>query len=111
MSTLQESMICFGGFSHFDKIGAVPSLTNLLLSTGRQRGIGDCYMYHLLATGRTDIVVEGSIRFWDIAAAVCIVAEAGGRVSELDGTPVTRESKTCLATNGHVHDDVSRFFI
>ncbi|EKD67020.1 MAG: inositol-phosphate phosphatase [uncultured bacterium] len=110
VSSLSDSMICFGGISHFEKIGKMVSLTKLLVSTSRQRGIGDCYMYHLLATGRTDSVVESSINFWDIAAAVCIVEEAGGKISDLNGASVHSETKTFLATNSFLYDDVLQFF-
>ncbi|HBB38463.1 MAG: hypothetical protein UV82_C0015G0015 [Candidatus Magasanikbacteria bacterium GW2011_GWD2_43_18] len=110
ISSLSDSMICFGGISHFEKIGKMVSLTKLLLSTSRQRGIGDCYMYHLLATGRTDIVVESSIRFWDIAAAVCIVEEAGGMCSDLNGSAIHFETKTFLAANSFLYDDVRQSF-
>lgn len=110
VSTLKDSMICFGGIAHFRKIEQMTSLTDLLLSTSRQRGIGDCYMYHLLASGRTDIVVEASINFWDIAAAVCILREAGGDVTDMYGKPATIGSRTVLATNGALHAETLSFF-
>jgi len=109
VSALSDSMICFGGVSHFEKSNIMSECTELLLSTSRQRGIGDCYMYHLLASGRTDIVIEASINFWDIAAAVCIVEEAGGTVSDMFGKPVTIDTRTFVATNGTLHTDVLRF--
>jgi len=110
VSTLRDSMVCFGGIAHFGKIEQMTALTELLLSTARQRGIGDCYMYHLLASGRTDIVVEASINFWDIAAAVCIITEAGGQVTDMFGNPVNVDTRTVLATNGALHSETLAFF-
>ena len=36
-------------------------------------------MYHLLASGRVDAVIDRAISIWDIAALTVIVKEAGGR--------------------------------
>jgi fructose-1,6-bisphosphatase/inositol monophosphatase family enzyme len=39
--------------------------------------MGDFWIYHLVAQGKVDIMMEGSVKFWDIAAAKVIVEEAG----------------------------------
>jgi histidinol-phosphatase len=41
----------------------------------------------------------------DLAPLPVIVAEAGGRVTDLSGGPVLSGDGTVLATNGHLHDD------
>ena len=41
---------------------------------------------------------------WDIAAGALIVAEAGGRVTNMDGEPFTSRGGQVLATNGLLHD-------
>lgn len=48
-------------------------------------------------------MMEGSVKFWDIAAAKVIVEEAGGMMTQLDGQPITFRSTTSLATNGKLH--------
>jgi fructose-1,6-bisphosphatase/inositol monophosphatase family enzyme len=37
---------------------------------------------------------------------VAIVNEAGGRCTELGGAPITLESTSVLATNGHMHGPI-----
>ena len=103
---VEESMICFGGLAYFQKREIMDRFISLALSTRRQRGIGDCYMYHLLASGRCDTVVEAYISYWDIAAAACILQEAGGTMTQIDGSPLSRETKTCIATNGILHERI-----
>ncbi|MGA9027247.1 MAG: inositol monophosphatase family protein [Steroidobacteraceae bacterium] len=72
----------------------------------RIRGYGDFLHYHLLAAGKIDAVVESDVNILDIAAAVAIVTEAGGRFTELDGSPITLRSTSVLATNGGLHAPV-----
>ena len=50
-------------------------------------------------------------KIWDQAAGSIVVEEAGGRVTDLDGTPLDfshgttlAQNRGVLATNGHVHD-------
>jgi myo-inositol-1(or 4)-monophosphatase len=46
---------------------------------------GDCYAYCLLAMGLVDVVVESSLKAWDIQALVPIVEGAGGVVTSWEG--------------------------
>ena len=45
---------------------------------------------------------------WDIAAGSLIVMEAGGRVTELSGKEYSLRSRSLLASNGKVHDEILR---
>ena len=44
------------------------------------------------------------IHLWDMAAGILLVREAGGRVTQLDGSPCVLTETDVLATNGHVHE-------
>ncbi|MEO5701314.1 MAG: histidinol-phosphatase [Casimicrobiaceae bacterium] len=46
---------------------------------------GDCYAYCLLAMGLIDIVIESSLKAWDVQALIPIVEGAGGRITTWDG--------------------------
>lgn len=59
-----------------------------------------CYV----AAGRMDGFWESDLKPWDIAAGALIVAEAGGRVSNLAGGPFASRGGDVLATNGRLHD-------
>ena len=48
-------------------------------AVGRCRGWGDCYGYALLASGRSEIMIDPALNPWDIAAVLPILEEAGGR--------------------------------
>ena len=75
----------------------------LVARVNRIRGYGDFLHYHLLAAGKIDAVIESDVNILDIAACVAIVAEAGGKFTDLDGAPITLESTSVLATNGRLH--------
>jgi len=65
---------------------------------------GDGYGYALVATGRIDAMCDPVVALWDVAPMPIVLAEAGGRFTDLDGNedPATG---TGLATNGHLHDE------
>ena len=46
---------------------------------------GDCYSYGLLASGQIDLVVEGSLHYYDIMALIPVVEGAGGVITDWQG--------------------------
>lgn len=101
-----EAMICHGGLKYFNEKGILANLFTLADDVHRTRGFGDCYMYHLLASGRADAVIEAAISIWDIAALTVIVEEAGGKVTNLRGAPIDKDTNSILATNGLLHQQI-----
>ena len=59
-----------------------------------------------VACGRFDAFWEFELQPWDVAAGTLIVREAGGRVTQTDGSPARVDSGSILATNGAVHDEM-----
>jgi histidinol-phosphatase len=78
----------------------------LVARVNRIRGYGDFLHYHLLAEGKIDAVIETDVNILDIAACSLIVGEAGGRFTDLEGAPITLQSTSVLATNGHLHEAI-----
>ena len=83
-----------------------PAFGRLVGRLNRIRGYGDFLHYHLLASGKIDAVLESDVNILDIAACAVIVEAAGGRVTDLEGKPLTLASTSVLATNGRLHDAV-----
>ncbi|PZQ58214.1 MAG: histidinol-phosphatase [Phenylobacterium zucineum] len=50
----------------------------------------DAYAYAMVAAGTVDLVVEASLKSWDIEAAVPVLTGAGGHVTDWRGSPVGR---------------------
>ena len=110
VSQPDEAMICHGGLKWFTEKGFLTGICNLINDTARSRGFGDFYMYHLVASGRVDAVIEAAISIWDIAAITVIVREAGGMVTDIQGNAITQETSSLVATNGVLHQRVMEYF-
>ena len=59
-----------------------------------------------VAMGRFEGFWEFGLQPWDVCAGALILEEAGGRVSDWDGSPMPFSGKRVLATNGHIHDEM-----
>ncbi|MDT8858940.1 inositol monophosphatase [Alkalihalobacillus sp. MEB130] len=59
-----------------------------------------------VATGRLEGFWEYNLNAWDIAAGYLLVKEAGGKVSDLSGSPYHLTTRNILATNGQVHEQL-----
>jgi len=79
------------------------ALGQLIRDSNRIRGYGDFCHYHLLARGSLDLVIESDVNILDIAALVMIVREAGGVFTDLDGGPITLNTRSVLAGTPAIH--------
>jgi myo-inositol-1(or 4)-monophosphatase len=61
-----------------------------------------------VACGRFDGFWEEGLKPWDVAAGSLMVAEAGGRVSNFSGGPLSIYDPPILASNGLVHEQMMR---
>jgi histidinol-phosphatase len=73
----------------------------------RTRAFGDFWGHMLVARGSAGAMMEPELRIWDWAALQVVVEEAGGRITQLDGSPLA-DHASCLTTNGRLHDQVVR---
>lgn len=71
----------------------------------RVRGYGDFWSYCLVAEGAVDIAAEPEVKLWDLAALDILVREAGGRFTDVEGSPGPHGG-SAVATNGLLHDRV-----
>lgn len=61
--------------------------------------LGLCYT----ACGRLDLYINLSLSAWDLAAGIVLVHEAGGLVTDPDGTASTTGSTSIVAANEPIH--------
>ena len=59
-----------------------------------------------VAMGRFEGFWELELKPWDICAGALIVEEAGGKVTDWNGSPVPFSGKRILATNSHIHNEM-----
>jgi myo-inositol-1(or 4)-monophosphatase len=61
-----------------------------------------------VACGRVDGYWERGLSPWDIVAGIILLQEAGGILTAYDGTLLKIDSGRILATNGYIHNNLSR---
>lgn len=62
-----------------------------------------------VAAGRLDGTWYHRLNIWDMCAGNLMVAEAGGKVTAIDGTPVVTDDRgSMLATNGRIHGTLQK---
>lgn len=71
----------------------------------KTRTWGDGYGYLLVATGQIEAMTDPWLNAWDIAPMLTVIPEAGGRITQWDGS-THLNTGPWLATNGHLHDPI-----
>jgi myo-inositol-1(or 4)-monophosphatase len=62
-----------------------------------------------VAAGRFDGFYEHKLQAWDSAAGFLIVEEAGGKVTDFNGSHYSPYQPHVLATNGKIHEEMLRY--
>ncbi len=84
----------------------------ILLHTRGLRRSGSAAMdLAMIAAGQVDFYWEFGLKAWDTAGGQCIVTEAGGVVSRLDGSAHVPGCPEVLATNPWLHEAVMQLFL
>jgi len=110
VAKIAKCLISHGGITHFERTGHLASLTRICRDGWGEQGFSDFRSYHLVASGRVDVVLEAEARAWDLAAVSLVVEEAGGQVTDMEGGPFSLATRSMVATNGLVHDQVLSYF-
>ena len=103
---LAAATVAFASAESWDEAEAGAFFRALTRSADRTRGFGDFWGHALVARGAVHVCVEPLLNVWDYAALACIVTEAGGRATHLDGSAWTGRG-SALTSCGPVHDRVS----
>jgi histidinol phosphatase-like enzyme (inositol monophosphatase family) len=99
--TLAGAYVMSSSFDHWrpEQVAALEGAGAIL------RTWGDGYGYALVATGRVAAMVDPIVEPYDVGPVPVLLAEAGGRFTDLAGAP-TIEGGSGLGTNGLVHDEL-----
>ena len=103
VDALERAALSTGNLRTLAQGARWPAFGRLVAKVDRIRGYGDFWHYHLLAKGSLDAVIESDLNILDVAALALIVEEAGGRMTALDGSPLSLTTRDLLASNGLLH--------
>ena len=99
-SSLAGAYVCTSGLDNWPA-----DLLVDFAATVKLRTWGDAYGYALVATGRVDAMIDPQVAYYDVAAMLTILPEAGGWFSDLGGSP-TASGGSGIGTNGQLHDTI-----
>lgn len=102
-ATIAEASLSIGNVKTLTADARWDALGELIRDSNRIRGYGDFCHYHLLARGSLDLVIESDVNILDIAALAVIVREAGGVFTDLEGAPLSLDTRSVLAGTPSIH--------
>ena len=105
IDSFDRAMFCFADVAAFYEHELSGLFENLVGRVYRSRGFGDFWGHMLVARGAAHIMIEPTLNVWDVAALQPIISEAGGRLTQLDGSEWI-DKGSCISTNGVLHDRV-----
>jgi histidinol-phosphatase len=105
VAELSDAVLSYASLGSWEQHGLGQQFQDLARSCWRTRAFGDFWSHMLVAEGAVDLAVEPEVELWDLAAPQVIVEEAGGRFTDLGGTP-TPAGGSAVSTNGLLHERV-----
>jgi histidinol-phosphatase len=106
---LSEALVAIAGVGTWLERPDRDAFLTLCEEADRVRGFGDFWGHCLVARGAGDAMMETSLRTWDYAALEVILEEAGGRISQVDGSPLA-DGKSVLSANPNLHPQITARF-
>ncbi|RZT88218.1 histidinol-phosphatase [Pseudonocardia sediminis] len=103
VADLADAYVSTTNLNTFRENDALPGWLALADACWETRAFGDFWQHCLVAEGVIDLVAEPAASTWDLAAPAAIVAEAGGRMTDLSGAD-TVTGGHALTSNGLLHD-------
>jgi histidinol-phosphatase len=97
---LEEATVSFSRSGLHD-----PRTVRLALAAWHAQPFSDFWAHLLVAEGGVDVAAEHVMNTWDNAVLQVIVEEAGGRFTDLAGSPRI-DGGSAVSTNGLLHEDV-----
>lgn len=98
------------GFPYYVKENpnrVIKNFKNIMLETQGLRRFGAASIdLAYVACGRFDFFWEEGLKSWDVAAGICIIKEAGGKLTDFYGKNDYLFGKTIVASNKILHKDI-----
>ena len=103
---LAAAMVATPGLRSMRAGGCGALYDELAARCRRDRSLGDFWGHMLVARGAAQVMIDPVVAEWDFAPLEPIVREAGGRMTQLDGSP-PRHGGSCVTTCGEgLHAEV-----
>lgn len=108
-TNLSQSLVCFGSSPYYPElISETMEIAEKLLRNGLDLRRSGSAVIDLcdIARGRIGIMFEKKLSPWDYAASSLIITEAGGKITQMDGQPITYgQSCSVVAGTPEAYED------
>jgi histidinol-phosphatase len=108
-TAMSDALVAIAGVGSWLERPDRDAFLQLCEDANRVRGFGDFWGHCLTARGAADAMMETMLRTWDFSALEVILEEAGGRISQVDGSPLADRMST-LSANPAMHAEITRRF-
>jgi histidinol-phosphatase len=105
VGALEDAQLVYGSRRENVSSGLMPGFDALLEASWRDRGFGDFWGYALVAEGAAEAMFETGMHSWDVAAPLVIIEEAGGRVTDVEGSRRV-DAPSFIGSNGLLHEEI-----
>jgi histidinol phosphatase-like enzyme (inositol monophosphatase family) len=109
ISSLGDALGSALGFLEHPSAERREQLLTLMQSWNYAYGFMDAFSYVCLAEGKLDCCVNLLDKPWDCAAAACIITEAGGIFTDIQGEKSIHNGSIVLS-NRHLHRQILEYF-
>lgn len=97
----------FGCIGWVEREHGVKLFAKIIRACRKVRGLATSALQTAMTgSGVLDFYVTRDLHIWDFAAAVLIVTESGGKVTDLSGKLPSPKSKGIIASNGKIHNQL-----
>ncbi len=103
IDSVADAQLLYTGY--FTSKNRWPGFSNLLNSAWRERGVGDFWGHCLVAEGVADGMLDPIVNVWDVAALDLLVREAGGLMTNSQGSPTYADGHV-VSSNGIIHQHI-----
>lgn len=103
VTELSDAYLSTTDLRTFAEQGRLANYLALVDAVWETRAFGDFWQHCLVAEGVLDVAVDAAANPWDLAALMPILAEAGGRLTDLTGSD-SYVGGDGISSNGSVHD-------
>jgi myo-inositol-1(or 4)-monophosphatase len=109
-SKLEECIVFTGGPKHDSdeknlSLEEYNKISTKVLIPVRKLGSASLDMAYV-ASGRCDGFWQRNLNYWDVAAGIILIKEAGGFITDFKGENWQKDSKTILATNSKIDKEI-----
>jgi histidinol-phosphatase len=101
---LKDSMVFSTGTGPSKDSSDQTRIRKYLDAARNSRSFGGFWQHMLVAEGAIEAALDWTSKPWDLAPAILIVTEAGGKSTSLNGQATIYE-KSLLSTNGKIHEE------